>query len=348
MGKKDLGFGIVGCGVISDWHAKSVATISGAYLVGATDVNFPNCEKFCSEHGVSPFRSLEEMLSCSEIDVVSICVPSGLHATIAIAAANAGKHIIVEKPMALNLRDADAIIAACEDNDVKIAVISQIRFSKAINVLKSAVENGDLGKIVTGDVFMKFFRSPEYYASANWRGTYKMDGGGALMNQGIHGIDGLTYVMGDIKSVFAFSKTLVHDIEVEDTCSAVLEYKNGAIGIIQGTTSVYPGYPRIIEISGTRGTIALQEDTIVKWDTENKEMPDGITIGTTKASGASDPKAISMDGHIMQIHDMIEAIRENRRPKVDAYEGRRPIKIITAIYESQKRGTVINLDDFNG
>ena len=202
--------------------------------------------------------------------------------------------------MALNLRDADAIIAACEDNDVKIAVISQIRFSKAINVLKSAVENGDLGKIVTGDVFMKFFRSPEYYASANWRGTYKMDGGGALMNQGIHGIDGLTYVMGDIKSVFAFSKTLVHDIEVEDTCSAVLEYKNGAIGIIQGTTSVYPGYPRIIEISGTRGTIALQEDTIVKWDTENKEMPDGITIGTTKASGASDPKAISMDGHIMK------------------------------------------------
>lgn len=345
---KTVRFGIIGCGVISEWHAKAIASVDGAQLMGATDMDINRAKTFCQQQGGQVFASVEDMLASNEIDVVNICVPSGLHASLAIQAAKAGKHIVVEKPMALSVADADAVIEACRQNHVKIEVISQIRFSKAVNQLKRAMDSGVLGKVVTGDVFMKFYRSKEYYASAGWRGTYKMDGGGALMNQGIHGIDSLLYVMGDVKCVSGYAKTLVHSIEVEDTCSAVLEFKNGALGIIQGTTSVYPGYARRLEVSGDQGTIALEEDSVVRWDTVSQIMPPDVHLGGIVATGASDPKAISNDGHIAQIQDMVEAIREDRCPAVDGIEGKRPVKLITAIYESQKRGTQILLDEFLG
>lgn len=343
---KQLGFGIIGCGVISDWHARSVQAIDGAELIGAADLNEAARKSFAERYGIRAFDSIEDLLACPEISVVSICVPSGLHAPLAIQAANAGKNIIVEKPMALTVSEADEVIAACEKNGVKVAVISQIRFTEAIRVLKKAINDGTFGRIVTGDVFMRYYRSPEYYASSAWRGTYKMDGGGALMNQGIHGIDCLQYVMGDIKSVMASAKTLVHNIEVEDTCSAVVEYANGAIGVIQGTTSVFPGYPRILQISGSKGSATLEEDSILRWDTVDGKVPEGIILGRTKASGASDPKAIGIEGHKLQIEDMYHAVLENRKPLVDMYEGRKPVKIITAIYESERTGKKIYLDEF--
>lgn len=343
MTGKTIGFGIIGCGMISNWHAGAILKIEGARLVGATDVSEKSRLAFAEKYNVRAFDSVEELLLCSEIDVVCICTPSGLHAPLAIQTANAGKHIIIEKPMALNLKETDDIISACEANKVKMEVISQLRFTDAVIKVKDAVDKGTIGRLVMGDIYMKYYRSQEYYDNGGWRGTWKMDGGGALMNQGIHGVDLLQYIMGPVKSVFAYTRTLARKIEVEDTASAVLEFKNGALGIIQGTTSIFPGSPRRLEVNGDKGTIVLEEDCITNWVIEGQDIPDDITIGHTTSGASSNPGAFSVDGHLKQISDMVDAIKNDRRPLVDQYEGTKPIEIIMAIYESSRTGEKIEL-----
>lgn len=344
MKDKNLGFGIIGCGMIANWHAGAIKNIEGTKLIGATDVAETSRAAFAEKYNIKVFSSVEELLSYNDIDVVCICTPSGLHAPLSIQAANAGKHIIVEKPMAINLKETDDIINACETNNVKLTVISQLRFTKAISRLKEAVDEGMLGKIISGDIYMKFYRSPEYYGTGGWRGTWKMDGGGALMNQGIHGIDLLQYIMGPVKSVFAHTRTLARDIEVEDTAAALIDFENGALGVIQGTTSIYPGSPRRMEINGDKGTIVLEEDSIVSWSIEGKETPSDIKLGRATNDSSIDPEAFSLDGHVLQISDMVEAIKNGRSPVVDCYEGRKPIEIIMAIYESSKTGKLVNIN----
>ncbi|MBR5264686.1 MAG: Gfo/Idh/MocA family oxidoreductase, partial [Clostridia bacterium] len=254
--ERKIGFGIIGCGVIADFHANALFGLSEeAVLVGVADARLPAAERFAKEKQVRAFASVEEMLACPEIDVVTICVPSGLHAELAIKAANAGKHIIVEKPMAITKEQLDAMEEACTRNGVMLSSVAQSRFTSGVRKAKQAIEDGYLGKMVCADVYMKFNRTQEYYNTGGWRGTKAMDGGGALMNQGIHGVDLLLYLAGDVKSVYAVSKTLARQIEVEDTLSAVLEFKSGATGVIQATTSVYPGYPRRLELNGDKGTI---------------------------------------------------------------------------------------------
>ena len=343
MAKEVLGFGIIGCGMISNWHADAILLIPGTKLVGAVDVNENAKAAFARKYGIKAFNSVEELLADSNIDIVCACTPSGLHAQVAVQAANAGKHIIVEKPMALNLKEVDDIIDSCEKNKVKLAVISQLRFTDAFRKLKDAVDKGMLGKLVSGDTYMKYYRSQEYYDKGGWKGTWKMDGGGALMNQGIHGIDTLLYIMGPVKSVFAYTRTLVRKIEVEDTAVAVLEFKNGALGVVEGTTSIYPGSPRRLEISGDKGTIVLEEDCITAWNIEGQELPEDVKIGHTDSGSASNPAAFGIEGHVLQITDMVEAIKNNRGPLVDQYEGRKPIEIIIAIYESSRTGKLVLL-----
>lgn len=344
MYNKTAGIGIIGCGMISNWHADAVSKISGARLIGVTDLNKEMRLSFADKYGVRAFDSVEEMLGCKEVDIVSICTPSGLHAPLAIMAANAGRHVIVEKPMALNLKEADEVISACERNNVKMEVISQLRFTDAVGKLKNAVDNGLLGRLVSGDVYMKYYRSQEYYDKGGWRGTVKMDGGGALMNQGIHGIDLLLYIMGPVRSVFANARTLTRNIEVEDTAAALLEFESGALGVIQGTTSVYPGSPRRLEICGDKGTITLEEDTIAGWAIEGRELPEDVTLGHTKVSSANNPSGLGIEGHVLQITDMVEAVLEGRKPIVDEHEGRKPIELIMAIYESSRTGRLIGLN----
>ena len=340
---KKLNFGIIGCGMIANSHANAVKSLEKAELIGITDVNENARKAFAEKYNTSSFNTPEELLSSPQIDVVCICTPSGLHAQLAIKAANAGKNIVVEKPMAITLQDCDEIIKACEVNKVKMAVISQLRFTDAMGKIKDAVGRNLLGRLVMGDVYMKYYRSPEYYGTGGWRGTWKMDGGGALMNQGIHGIDLLLYIMGPVKTVFGRAKTLARDIEVEDTASALLEFENGALGVIQGTTSIYPGTPRRIEINGDKGSIILEEDTIFKWDIEGQECPRDIITGHTTAGSASNPAAIRPEGHIRQIGDLMDAIIHDRRPLVDQYEGRKPVELILAIYESSKTGKAVKL-----
>ena len=340
MGK--IKFGIIGCGLISNWHADAILKIDEAELIGATDVSEKSRKAFSEKYKINAYNSVEELLA-SDVDVVSICTPSGLHAPLAVKVANAGKHIIVEKPMAITLEQADEIIEACEKNGVKASIISQMRFTPALQKLKKAVDSNLLGKLVSGDMYMKFFRSQEYYDQSGWRGTWKMDGGGALMNQGIHGVDLLCYVMGPVKTVHGFTRTLARKIEVEDTAAAILEYANGALGVIQGTTSIYPGLPRKLEVSGDKGTIILEEDSIAKWCIEGQEAPYDVNSGVYTNKSANDPAAFGIEGHVMQIKDMVDAIKNNRRPLVDQYEGRKPVELILAIYESSKTGKTIEL-----
>lgn len=340
---KKVRFGIIGCGVIADFHANALLEIPNeAELVGVTDIVYDAAEKFSKRHGIKIFDTLDEMLSSKEIDVVNICTPSGYHAEVAIKAAKAKKHIIVEKPMAITKEQLDKTEKACKENNVILSSISQNRFSRGVSMAKKAIEEGLLGKIVCADVYMKYNRTQDYYNSGSWRGTKRIDGGGALMNQGIHGVDLIQYLAGPIKSVFAFSKTLVRKIEVEDTLSAVAEYQNGATGVIQATTSVFPGYPRKLEINGDKGSIALEENSITRWDIDNGKFED-IVLQPALMSSASTPTAISTDGHIRQFLDVIRAIKTKSAPLIDAKEGRKAVDIILAIYRSAEDERPVNL-----
>ena len=338
-----IGFGIIGCGVISDFHANALFALSeDAILVGVADARPEAAERFAQVKGVRAFASVEEMLACPEIQVVTICVPSGFHADIAIKAANAGKHIIVEKPMAITAEQLNAMEEACEKNGVMLSSIAQSRFTQGVEMTRRAIAEGLLGKMVCADVYMKFNRTQEYYNSGGWRGTKAIDGGGALMNQGIHGVDLLLYLAGDVKSVYAVSKTLARTIEVEDTLSAVLEFKSGATGVIQATTSVYPGYPRRLELNGDKGTIVLEEGNVIRWDMDNPAKQD-IILQRTMFSSASTPTAINVDNHRKQFADVIRALRTGTKPLIDIHEGRRPVDLILAIYKSAEERRVIDL-----
>ncbi len=342
--RKRIRFGIIGCGVIADFHANALLDIPNeAELVGVTDIVYDAAEKFSNRHGIKAFASLEEMLESKNIDVVNICTPSGYHADVVIKAAKAKKHIIVEKPMAITKEQLDSIEKVCREYGVLLSSISQNRFAKGVSMTKKAIEDGLLGKILCADIYMKYNRTQEYYDSGSWRGTKRIDGGGALMNQGIHGVDLLQYLAGPIKSVFALSKTLARKIEVEDTLSAVVDFESGAIGVIQATTSVFPGYPRRLEINGERGSIVLEETSITRWDIDNSKYED-IVLQPAMTSSASTPTAISTDGHTRQMLDFIRALKTKTKPLIDVVEGRKAVDTILAIYKSAESKKQVFID----
>ena len=335
---KKIGFGIIGCGLISKWHAEGIRCDERAVLVGVTDRIKESTLKITEEYGCRGFETVQDMLECEEIQVVCICTPSGTHAPLAIQAAKSGKHVVLEKPMAITQTQLQDVIAAGEENGVKIAVISQLRFSPAIRFVKKAIEDGVLGRLISGDVYMKYYRSEEYYRRGGWRGTLAMDGGGALMNQGIHGIDLLQYLMVQVKSVSCMTATLRHDIEVEDTANVLVEFESGSIGVIQGTTSVYPGYSRLLSLHGTKGSVVLKEDTILKWDVEDVPVPEELMSNHIKYESFQDPGNFGTDYHALQISDMITAILENKSPMVDMYEGKKAVDIILTAYKAARSG----------
>jgi predicted dehydrogenase len=337
-----FGFGIIGCGVIGPWHARAIAENEKAELVAACDIIPEKVQKFCEEYGnqPKPYLKYQEMLQDPKIDIISICTPSGLHGEMALAAANAGKHILCEKPMEIKLENIDRMLEAADKNKVKLAGVFQRRTYDSSKKVKAALENQKLGKMVLGDAYLKYFRSQAYYNSAGWRGTWALDGGGALMNQGIHGIDLLLWLMGDVKSVYARCSALVRDIEVEDTAVALLEYKNGAKGVIEGTTSVNPGEATRLELNGKLGTIIFTESVISRWavstgdDSLAEEIP--LAPEETQSGAVSDPKNIGVLGHIRHVGDLIAAIEEDRDPMVTGESARKAVELILAIYKSSR------------
>jgi len=339
---ENVKFAIVGAGVIAPLHAKAITNNPNAELVAIADVETAKASKLAGEYGVSTvYADYEEMLKNEEIDVVSVCTPSGLHGEVAIAAAQAGKHIFCEKPLEITSAKMQQMIDAAEQYNVKLGCVFQRRVMPSSLVVKKAVEEGKLGKLVLGDAYLKYYRSPEYYRSAGWRGTWALDGGGALMNQGVHGIDLIQWLMGDVESVFARSAALVRDIEVEDTAVAVVKYKCGAFGVIQGTTSVYPGLETRFELHGENGSIIFADSGIKQWKFANSD--EAAPEAGAFVSSSSDPSKIADSGHYVLCEDLIQAIREDREPLVSGKEAKKSVDLILAIYESARTGKEVFL-----
>jgi predicted dehydrogenase len=338
--KDKFGYGIVGCGVIAPWHARAVKNLPNADLVAVCDIDLPKAEKLRDDFGAqNVYADYEELLAREDIDVISICTPSGHHHEVAIAAAKAGKHVLSEKPLDVTHEHMDAMIEACRDADVKLACIFQRRTSKLWQLVKQAVEEQRFGKVILGSAYIKYFRSQEYYDSAGWRGTWALDGGGALMNQCVHLIDLFRWIMGPVDTIFGFADHLARKIEVEDTCVASVKFASGAFGTMEGTTSTTPGLKHRIEIHGENGTIRVEGESIVSWDVpgENKdEMIAQLSDGVGDA--ASDPTAIAGDGHQMQIADLLDAIKDGREPMVNGEEARKAVEFILAVYKSAQTG----------
>ncbi len=343
------GFGIVGCGMISNFHAKAIENIRGAKLVACFDMFGAAADRFAEKQGCKAYHDLSEMLSDSDVDIVTICTPSGAHMDPAVAAANAGKHVIVEKPLEITLKRCDAIIDACRRNKVQLGTIMPSRFSPANVALKEAVQEGRFGRLTLGDTFVKWWRSQEYYDAGGWRGTWGLDGGGAYMNQAIHNVDLIYWFMGDVAEVAAVTDTLAHQrIEVEDVGVAAIRYKNGALGTITATTSAYPGLLKKTEIHGTEGSVIVEQDDVLMWEFAKKSRKDASIrrrfeqkAGGT--GGASDPTAISYAGHMEQFKDFIKSIETGKTPLVDGEEGRKSVEIILAIYQSSWTGKRVSL-----
>ncbi|MCJ8012032.1 Gfo/Idh/MocA family oxidoreductase [Paenibacillus sp. KQZ6P-2] len=340
---KRMRFAIVGAGVISPFHARAIISHPEAELTAIVDEVPEKAEAFSKEYGSPPvYATLEQMLKEGEVDAVCVCVPSGLHRHVTVAAARAGKHVLCEKPLGITAKDMDEMIEACRAHNVKLATVFQKRTTEEAILTKKAVEEGKLGRLVLGDAYLKYFRSREYYKSAGWRGTWALDGGGALMNQGVHGVDIIRWLMGDVESVFSYASPLIHDIEVEDTAVAVLKYTNGAYGVIQGTTTVNPGQEARFEIHGEHGSIIYGDSGFKLWKTlDGDEAPGSIQHRT--ADGTDDPHVISADGHYILVDDLIQAVRENREPLISGDEARKSVDLILAIYESAQTGREVRL-----
>lgn len=329
--------GIAGTGMIAGVHADAINSISDCKLLVAYARNKNKVDEFASKYKTKAYSDYDEFLKTPGLEIVSICTPSGLHAEYGIKAAQAGKHVIVEKPIETTLEKADALIKACDDAGVKLAVIFQSRTLPDVIKIKRAIDKGLIGKLMLGDAIVKWYRSPEYYAPGSWHGTQALDGGGALINQAIHTVDLLQWLMGSVDTLFAFKSALRYPhIEAEDTLTATLRFKNGALGVIEAATSIKPGFKRRIEISGENGTIILDGDAITTWtiddESENKDSAKQLT------DGSSNPAAISFEGHRIQIEDMIYAVRDNRPPLIDGREARKSLELVTALYSSATSG----------
>ena len=344
-----LGFGIIGCGMISNFHAKAIAEVPGAHLVGCFDRVPEAAERLAAATGCQAYRELRSLLKNPEVQVVTIGTPSGAHLEPAVAAARAGKHVIVEKPLEITLKRCDKIIAECSQAGVVLSTIFPSRFHESARLIKGAIEGGRFGRLTIGDAYVKWYRTQQYYDSGAWRGTWKFDGGGALMNQAIHSVDLLAWLMGPVAEISSFTATLAHErIEVEDVAMATLRFSNGALGVLEATTAAYPGALKRVEIHGSEGSAVLQEEDLTTWAFAQAAPDDAALLErmrgkTQTGGGAADPAAIGHHGHTAQFRDVAEAIATGRQPLINGPEGRRSVEIILAIYKSAETGKVVRL-----
>ena len=349
MARRRFGFGIIGCGMIAGFHARAIAELARGRLVGCQSRSPASTARFATEWGCRAYDDLPALLADPDVDVVTICTPSGAHLEPAVAAARAGKHVVVEKPLEITLARCDALIEACRAGGVKLATIFPARFHAASQQLKAAVDAGRFGRLTLCEAYVKWHRTQAYYDSGAWRGTWQLDGGGALMNQAIHSVDLLNWMAGPVAEIRAHVATLAHErIAVEDTAVATLRFESGALGVIEATTAAWPGYLKRIELHGSSGSAAMEEEDVVQWDfakvgrgdaAVRKQMSERVSTG----GGAGNPSAIGHHGHASQLADFLEAIDKNRAPAIDGAEGRKAVEIILGIYQAAETGRPISL-----
>ena len=327
--------------MIASIHAEAIAALPAARLAAITDVEPERAKSLAGEFGCAAEPDLAALLARDDVDVVSVCVPSGLHADVGVRAAEAGKHLVVEKPIDVSLAAADRLIGAARAAGVVMTVISQHRFDRGLAELRRLLDDGALGRLVLGEASTKWYRSQGYYDSAAWRGTWGLDGG-SLMNQGIHYVDLLLWCMGPVTEVTALCATQTHQIEVEDTALAAVRFSSGAVGTIVASTAVFPGFAQRLEIIGTGGTVVVEDGQIVGRAlsaelTEPSE--DGHNDGAASASAAN--AALDPASHAAQMADLLAAIDAGLEPAVTAESGRAALEVVCAVYESAREGRTV-------
>jgi UDP-N-acetyl-2-amino-2-deoxyglucuronate dehydrogenase len=330
--------GLIGGGNITETHARAVRALPGIEIAAIYGTNAAKVARLCREHGGKPYSDLDQFLAHRPMELVVIGSPSGLHAAQGIAAAQRGLHVLTEKPMDITTERADALIEAADHAGVKLGVFFQDRCKPDILRVKKAVDSGVLGRPILADARVKWYRPPDYYANSRWRGTSALDGGGALINQAVHTVDLLLWLFGDVVSVQATSKALLHPIETEDTLVALLEFANGALGVLQAATSAYPGYPRRLELTGSEGTLTIEQDRLLAADLRN---PPADLLHGGKADenpSASSPVVSDVRGHQSVLEDFLHAIQTNATPRCDGREGRRSLALVEAIYAACRTG----------
>ncbi len=341
---------VVGLGAIGPTHLAAIDSIENAELVAVCDVVRDKADNYAEAYGCKAYYDFDEMLQDDAIDLVHLCVPSGMHGDLGVKAARACKHVLVEKPIDVTLEAADRLIKACEEAGVVLSCISQHRFDDAMVEAREALEQGLFGKLTFGGSHTKWYRSQEYYDSGDWRGTWALDGGGALMNQSVHYVDMLQHMMGEADEVFAYCGTLGHErIEVEDVAAATIKFKSGALGLLEGNTTAFPGYCTRLDIYGTDGGIIMENDKIRerKFRAEGAggdgfygTYSDGCEVRQGAGAGSA---AIGAGSHQRQIQDVVDAIQQGRQPKVTGRDARHPLAIILAVYESARTGKAVKV-----
>lgn len=332
--------GILGSGNISDTHARAARGLEGVRVVANWGRDLAKVRAMADCHDTRPFDDLDAFLGAG-LDGVVIGTPSGMHGAHATAAAARGLHVLVEKPLEVTTAQCDAQIAACDRAGVVLGVIFQDRTAPDLAWVKRTLAAGALGTPLLVSARVKWYRPPAYYAASGWRGTWALDGGGALMNQGIHTVDLLLWLFGDVARVSARTRTLLHSIDVEDTAVSCLEFATGAVGTLEATTAAYPGFARRIELTGTEGTIAIEGDRVVGVDLRSDPPePPPRGEGSTSPS-ASSPVVSDVRGHARVIEDFVAAAREGRPPLCDGRQGRRSVALVEAVYRAANAGWVV-------
>jgi UDP-N-acetyl-2-amino-2-deoxyglucuronate dehydrogenase len=342
MPPQDLGFAVVGTGMIAAYHARAIAKTRGARLVGVVSRSAERGLAFAAEHGASVVTATaEEMAQRPDVQALAIATPSGAHLEPALAGIQAGRHVLIEKPLEITPERVDRILDAAEAAGVKVGAIFQSRFGPGAQAVKAAVDAGRLGRMVLASAYVKWNRSAEYYRSP-WKGTWALDGGAALINQAIHGLDLLQWFAGLPTEVSGrFTRRVHTGIEADDTTVATLQFPDGALGVIEASTALWPGWSRRIELCGEAGSIRLEDDRITQWEFATPQPQDDAiraSAGESQGSGAADPGGISIAGHLAQLEDFVAAIRDDRPPAIDGREGRKAVALVHAIYESAKSG----------
>lgn len=347
---------IVGAGNIAAAHAHAVQQLPNARLVGVASRTPDKAAAVAALYGVKGYGSVAEAVADPDVHVVAVLTPSGAHLEPALAAVRAGKHVVVEKPIEVSTARAEELVSAAEQAGVALGVIFMSRFADANVELKRAVDRGDLGHLLQGNAVVPWFRDQAYYDSGAWRGTRLLDGGGALMNQAIHQVDLLLWVMGPVTEVFAYAGTLAHErIEVEDTLVASVRFANGALGQISAATSLWPGRPKLLEVYGSKGHVVVEDDAVKAVAFKESSVGSalrglqvasgatggGTTVGTT--GGASDPMAISFENHRRQYEEFFSALDAGRAPAVDGREGMKAVRLIEAVYQSVAEGRAVRV-----
>jgi predicted dehydrogenase len=334
------GFGIIGAGTIGAVHADAIALLPDARLTAVTDVAAGLAETFAAERGCVAAPTLDALLARPDVDVVCVCVPSGLHAEVGVRAAKAGKHLVVEKPLDVTLEAADRLLTAVREAGVGLTVMSQHRFDQGAAELKRLIDGGALGRPLLGEAVTKWYRTQAYYDSAGWRGTRALDGG-ALLNQGVHYADLLLWCLGPASEVTAVTATQAHDIDVEDTALAIVTFASGAVGTLSATTAAYPGFPQRLEITGTDGTVIVEDGRLVRAALRSGEA--GPPPAAAGRGAAAEPGALDVGVHAAQLADLLAAVDEGRPPAVTGEDGRAALALVLAVYESARTGRPVRL-----